>query len=106
MLMRRTIMTWYQQGDVTIKPASIPQDAQHVDSNVLADGEATGHTHRVVGDAELLRLGGRLFMRVLGGDVRVIHEEHKEIPLPPGEYEIGRVRAYDHVANVPYEVWD
>ena len=99
-------MTWYQQGDVTIKPVGIPQAAQRVNVNILADGEATGHAHRVVGDAELLRMGDRLFLRVLGGDVRVIHEEHKEIPLPPGEYEIGRVREYDHVAELPHTVRD
>jgi hypothetical protein len=99
-------MIWYQQGDVTIKPVGIPQDARRVNENVLADGEATGHAHRVVGDAELLRLGDRLFLRVLGGDVRVIHEEHKEIPLLPGEYEIGRVREYDHVVELPYDVRD
>lgn len=92
-------MRWFQQGDVTIKPVAIPHEAKAVASKVLAEGEATGHAHRVVGEAELLRLGDELFLRVLAGDVRVIHEEHGPISLPPGDYQVGRVREYDHFAE-------
>ena len=99
-------MTWYQQGDVTIKPVVIPDVAESVGSRILAEGEATGHAHRVVGEAELLRMGDQLFLRVLGGDVRVIHDEHAEIAIPPGEYEIGRVREYDHFAEEARQVRD
>ncbi len=99
-------MKWYQQGDVTIMPAEIPDEAKPVRSRVLAEGEATGHSHRVVGEAELLRLGDQLFLRVLGGDVRVIHDEHAEVAIPPGEYEIDRVREYDHFAEEARPVQD
>jgi len=99
-------MAWYQHGDVTIRPARIPAKAEPVESRVLAEGEATGHAHRVIGDAELLRLGGRLFLRVLGGDVRVIHEEHADMKIPPGEYRIGRVREYDYFAEKARPVRD
>lgn len=99
-------MAWYQHGDVTIKPARIPAKAQKVESRILAEGEATGHAHRVTGDAELLRLGDRLFLRVLGGDVRVVHEEHAEISIPPGDYRIGRVREFDYFAEVARPVRD
>ena len=64
--------------------------------NVLADGEATGHSHRVVG--ENVAVYGEQEERLLeipnGGTVK--HEEHKEITLPPGDYDISIVKEYDH----------
>jgi hypothetical protein len=69
---------------------------------VLAEGEATGHAHRVRpsrgAKAHLLELGDRLFLRVLNGDATVVHEEHRPITLPPGEYEVGRVHVFDYDA--------
>jgi len=99
-------MIWYQQGDVTIKPVHIPAEAKRAETTILARGEVTGHAHRVVGDAELLRLGRQLFLRVLGGEARVVHEEHAAIAISKGEYEIGRVREYDHCAEEERAVWD
>ena len=99
---------YYQQhGDVLItKVDAIPANAKKIDSRCLAEGETTGHAHRVVGDAELLQLGQQLFLRVQGGDCRVIHEEHKEQAIPPGVYEIGRVQEYDHFAEEARKVAD
>jgi hypothetical protein len=83
------------QGDVVILAGKIPSGAVHKKGNVLAEGEATGHAHRVEGEAELMEMGERLFLRILGGDCRVVHEEHATQPLPPGDYEIKRVREID-----------
>ena len=100
-------MKLYQQGDVLCKTISIPAGAGKKDGKkVLAEGEATGHAHVVEGDAELLELGDRLFLRVLSGNARVIHEEHKPIEIPPGEYEIERVREYDHFREEARQVVD
>jgi len=95
---------WHvRQGDVLIRRIeAIPDRARKVHARrmVLAAGEATGHAHvleRPGADgatAELLRLGDRLLARILGGDARVIHEEHAAVVLPPGEYEIVRQREY------------
>jgi len=99
--------TYYQQhGDVLIRAAAIPEDAKHIKSMTLAEGETTGHAHRVEGDAHLLQLGERIFLRVLGGDCRVVHEEHKEQRIPPGDYEIARVQEYDHFAEEARNVRD
>ena len=100
---------YYQQGDVLMVPCRIPEEAVPQPEQgrlVLAEGEATGHAHAVQGDAELLELGGRLLLRVLSGDNRVVHEEHGTITLPPGEYEVRRVQEYDHFAEEAREVAD
>ena len=93
-----------QQGDVCVESAKIPSGAaprkRHARGIVLAEGESTGHAHVVTcgacTDAELLELGDRVFLRIMGGDATVIHEEHGPVTLPPGEYEIGIVKEYDY----------
>ena len=89
-----------QQGDVCLERREIPEAAAARAGLVLAEGEATGHAHRVgtdeKTDAELLELGDRVFLRVMGGDVRVVHEEHGEIIVSPGEYEVTQIREYDY----------
>jgi hypothetical protein len=95
-----------QQGDVLIVAAKIPGKAKKKNSYILAEGEVTGHAHRVEGDAELLELGEKLFLRVMNGNVRVVHEEHKAQVIPPGEYEIRRVQEYNHFAEEARAVAD
>jgi len=91
----------YRQGDVLLRAAAVPSRARRSRQRrmVLAEGEATGHAHVVEPgtegtEVELLRLGDRLFARILGGDARVVHDEHGPVVLPPGEYEVVRQREY------------
>jgi hypothetical protein len=65
---------------------------------VLAYGEVTGHAHRVEtpDHAELWRVGGdinMLYLRVLA-PTRIVHEEHRPIPLEPGVYRVWQQREY------------
>lgn len=86
-----------QQGDVCLFTAVIPKDARKKKGNILRHGEATGHAHAVEGtDFDLVELGNRLFVRILSSDCRVIHEEHKAVKLPVGEYEVTGVHEFDH----------
>lgn len=100
-------MVWFQQGDVTIKPVgSLPEDAEPVAGRVLREGEATGHAHRATGEGVQLYVRGEtLYMRVPAG-TEVVHEEHAVINVPPGVYEIGAVREYDHFAEESRPVFD
>ena len=100
-------LVWYQQGDVTIKPvASIPEGASPTGTRVLREGEATGHAHRATGEGvQLFIHAGALYMRVPAG-TEVVHEEHKPITVPPGIYEVGAVREYDHFAEESRAVLD
>ena len=99
---------FYQQGDVKIIECSIPSDAKKKKCSkiVLAEGETTGHAHVIDGEAELLELGDKIFLRVLSGNTSVIHEEHKAFKIPPGEYEISKVLEYDHFLEEARKVSD
>jgi hypothetical protein len=88
---------WYQQGDVMIKPVDkVPEGGTRVSGAVLAEGEATGHRHAAVGEGvAILEHNGVRYLDAPSG-ATIIHDEHKEIAIPPGQYQIGIVREYDH----------
>ena len=91
-------MKIYRHGDVLIAPVEeVPAEARPRDGLILAQGEVTGHAHRVETDAraELFEAGQQLFLRVLGSPAKVVHEEHQPIELPPGNYRVWRQREYD-----------
>lgn len=99
---------WVQHGDVTIQPAIIPASATKVVRQVLAEGEATGHAHRLLQDAdvEVYEHEGTLFLRVGAQGAGITHEEHGLGVIPAGDYRVGRVREYDHFAEEAREVRD
>jgi hypothetical protein len=87
----------YRHGDVLVERVnSIPARALKRPHLVLAEGELTGHAHRVkeVGSAELHQDGSQLFLRVLAKTAILIHQEHGPISLPRGEYRVWRQREY------------
>jgi hypothetical protein len=94
----------YQQGDVLFKKvATLPEGKQtpverRPAGYILAEGEATGHVHAVQEEVELVEIQGVLYIRS-AADFTVTHQEHKPITLPPGIWEIGKVREYDHFAE-------
>ena len=89
-------MKYYQQGDVILTEiSSVPTNARPQKSKILAEGEATGHRHEVIGNAETF-LGGNNMFLVAYDDVEVQHQEHNPISLPAGTFAISIVREYDH----------
>jgi len=91
-------MKIYRHGDVLIAPIKcVPAEAKSRAGLVLAQGEVTGHAHRVEtgAKAEMFEAGEDLFLRVLGSPARVTHEEHQTIELAPGDYRVWRQREYD-----------
>ena len=87
---------FYQQGDVIVTKVSEVK-GKKLNHKTLAVGEATGHHHTITeGDAELYEHEGTMFLKVNSEFATLTHQEHKEIVLPKGDYEVGRVREFDH----------
>lgn len=99
-----------RQGDVLVElvhddPRAephkvVPRDGGRI---VLAYGEATGHCHAIhEPQAEMIELetGERFVVSEVG--IRIVHDEHHAIELPPGKYRIGRQREYspEEIRNV------
>lgn len=87
----------YRQGDVYLRRIdAVPSGAQKKD-NVLAYGEATGHKHQVQ-DGDVLIKDGRQFV-IARQKTKLVHEEHEEIELPQGIYEVLHQREFSPQEN-------
>lgn len=87
----------YRHGDVLVGAVDqIPSDAKKRPHLVLAEGEVTGHVHRIAdpGSAQLFQHGPDVYLRVLADAATLTHEEHGPILLPRGTYRVWRQREY------------
>jgi len=100
----------YRHGDVLlleVAEKTLPRRLRRLSQLVLAEGEITGHAHRVEaevepasGEPEPVELyeddSGVLYLRVKGKKARVTHEEHATIELKgPAVYRVWKQREYD-----------
>lgn len=84
----------YRQGDVLIVavddvPTGVEEVARGKRGVVLAEGEVTGHAHRIPNRAATLyrtELDAR-YLRVTA-PVLLKHEEHTAVEIPPGNYRV------------------
>jgi hypothetical protein len=83
----------YRQGDVLLrKVADLPDGFKKAKSNIVAEGEATGHNHRLEGGDVMVK-GREMMVWVVGPDpAELVHEEHAAIGIEPGVYEVIRQR--------------
>lgn len=100
-----------QHGDVLLeKVAKLPGGCRRVKPRngrlIIAEGEATGHTHTITADkAALYELRGELYVEV-AEPVTIDHQEHKSLPIPEGIYTIGRVKEHDYLQDMERQVID
>lgn len=87
----------WRQGDVFMAAVEgIPEQAQKLDHGVLAEGEMTGHAHRIADrrQAELYEHRGQLYVQVIADQAAIVHDEHHEIALRQGCYRVWRQREF------------
>jgi hypothetical protein len=105
--------TILRHGDLllsSIPKKDLPKGFKSLKTNVLAEGEATGHTHRLVGEAQILEF------KTEDGSVQkfvdaqkessLVHEEHNEIKIPQGVYKVIQEREFDVIDEMAKEVYD
>jgi len=113
---KKTVTTapkMYRQGDVLIVAVDeLPADATELARDkrgvVLAEGEVTGHAHRIPSrHANLYRSeSDARFLRVMGpAPVALQHEEHTAIEISPGNYRVSIHREYQP-GELPRQVAD
>ncbi len=90
-------MPLYRHGDLLAADADeIPGNARLLNHLVLAEGELTGHSHRIAERtaANLYQSAQDLYLRVTEDRATLIHQEHGPISLPRGLYRVWRQREY------------
>lgn len=90
-------MALYRHGDLLVENVDeIPADARPLSHLVLAEGELTGHSHRIAEKdaAQLFQSFTGLYLRITGEMATLIHQEHGPIELPRGQYRVWRQREY------------
>lgn len=107
--MEKTIQI--QQGDVCLKSvAKLPKDCEVLHNGkgaILAEGEVTGHMHKVSGGAQLFRASDGQFYMVADADTQVVHEEHNPVSIPGNiVFQVNIVQERDHFERVNRKVVD
>lgn len=71
-----------RQGDILLVPVDVepPKNAQPVPLVVLAEGELTGHAHRLRGQVIEWNVGQQRYVRVVGDAGTLQHEDHDPTP--------------------------
>ena len=90
-------MALYRHGDLLVQNIEeIPAEVRPVNHLVLAEGELTGHSHRIAEKdaARLYQSDSALYLRVTETLATLIHQEHGPIQLPQGIYRVWRQREY------------
>lgn len=89
--------TLWRQGDVfIIATDKLPANGRAERRPVLAEGEVTGHAHRLADPAagSVFAVANQLYLEVRADSATIIHEEHEPITLPRGGYEVRIQREY------------
>lgn len=87
----------WRHGDVFLAEVErIPSSARALPHCVLAEGELTGHSHRIEesGAALLYADEDERFLEVTAEMATLVHQEHAAIPLPRGAYRVWVQREY------------
>jgi hypothetical protein len=90
-----------RQGDVILLPLGQIEATQGGETPplphlTLAEGEVTGHRHRISdGQAELYEKDGTLYLHVCSETATLTHEEHKAISIPQGSWMVRIQREYE-----------
>lgn len=85
----------YRHGDVVLIPVDEVK-GEKLGHLTLALGEVTGHSHRIEGgNAALFAFENEKYLEIQDELATLVHEQHKALELPRGNYQIIIQREYD-----------
>lgn len=102
----------YRHGDVPLHPIKkvSGEIIKHDGSFILAEGEATGHHHRItvprLEDMEIRKTTDGGYIVTLKSEATLSHEEHGTLKVAPGTYSVGHEREKDWFSLTVHRVVD
>lgn len=87
---------YLRHGDVLLtKVNEMPDGMKKLKHLTLALGEVTGHSHQITkGEAELFESSDGMVLVVNSESAALTHEEHAQIDVPEGTWEVQIQREY------------
>lgn len=91
---------WIRHGDVILqKTEKVLGKQEKAEETILAEGEVTGHAHRLSGSLLVSEFEGQRFVE-LEDDGVLSHEEHDPLTIPRGKYQVLLQREVDLAGEV------
>ncbi len=108
--MKTNTPVYRRQGDWLFKPAeSLPQDIHQIKSNVVGEGEATGHLHQFSNGQVVLyadKNGETAAVEVKSESATLAHPEHGPISFEKGLYVTKKELEYSPMLEQMQKVMD
>jgi hypothetical protein len=92
----------YRHGDVLLaRVPQLPRRATTKPGVILARGEVTGHSHRILeaNHAQMYSFESDTYLEIRAPKATLVHEEHRAITLKQGVYKVWMQREYRPDAN-------
>ena len=102
----------YRHGDLLIRQVKKIPCAIRLDTNIIAEGEVTGHNHKLYGSHQVYGTSPKN-PRVIEPtyfqakeDISLKHQEHATLKISKGNYVIIHEREYEPFKDIEQEVID
>ena len=104
---------FYRHGDLLLRQVDeIPVSTTPMSTNIIAEGEVTGHNHKLYGSHQVYgtcpknpRVIEPTYFQAKE-DISLKHEEHATLKIKKGNYVIIHEREYNPFKNIQEEVID
>tara|TARA_B100000686_G_scaffold14012_1_gene13420 strand:+ start:2070 stop:2546 length:477 start_codon:yes stop_codon:yes gene_type:complete len=97
----------FRHGDLLIREITeFPNNLKRIGQNgILAEGEVTGHFHKLEGKHEIYDGMTEKFFEAFD-EIELKHNEHKMLKIPKGKYIVIREQEYNPYEDYAEEVYD
>jgi hypothetical protein len=87
----------YRHGDLCIKSIEkLPEGLKKLNTNIVAEGGATGHSHTLLGqDFEIYEDAKGVMYLSIASPTEITHQEHETKEIGKGYYIIEREQEFD-----------
>ena len=97
----------FRHGDLLIREIhSIPHTAKPIHTNIIAEGEKTGHNHTLHGSHQIYETVDNQKHFEAMQELKIEHPEHNTIIIPKGIYTVVHERSFNPCEDIEIGVID
>ncbi len=97
----------FRQGDQLIREiSSMPSTAKPISTNIIAEGEKSGHNHVLNGSHQIYQTDDRQMYFEAKQELKIEHPEHNTIMIPKGIYTVVKEVSWNPFEDREVEVLD